>query len=140
MIALITAVVSMVVAITAAVILAVSHQEMDDRGRQSWFSALVVGTLATVLTVCLNPEIVLQALACLAYVLAISGIVIVTKVTGITTMVGRAVIRWRQQRHDQKAVPDASLSGTEEPSGQSSAGHSPNSQHPDVDATTTGSA
>jgi lysylphosphatidylglycerol synthetase-like protein (DUF2156 family) len=47
MIALITAVVSMVVAITAAVMVVVCHGEIDERHRQSWISALVVGTLTS---------------------------------------------------------------------------------------------
>ena len=137
MIALIAAVVSMVAAVTAAVILVLCHREVDER--QSWISALVVGALATVLTVGLSPEIIRPALTCLAYLLTISGIAIVTKVTGIATIVTRAVVRWWRQRHYQHAVPDASLPGGSpgESPRQSSDPHSPNSQHPDVSATST---
>ena len=83
--ALIVAVASMVVAIIAAIKAFVSHQEMDDRNRRSCISAVVVGTAASLLSLCLNPDIIRSTLACLPAILLILAIGIATKGTGIAT-------------------------------------------------------
>ena len=89
--ALIAAVASMVVAV-------VSHQEMDDRNRRSCTSGVVVGAAATLLSFCLNPEIIRPTLTCLAYVLAILAVGIAAKVTGITTKMTKVFVHVRRQR------------------------------------------
>jgi hypothetical protein len=53
---------------------------------------------ATLLSFCLNPEIIRPTLTCLAYVLAILAIGIAAKVTGITTKMTKVVVRVRRHR------------------------------------------
>jgi hypothetical protein len=139
--ALFAAVASMVVAIVAFIAV-VSHQEMDDRNRRLSICAVVVGTVATLLSVCLNPEMIRPILTCLAYVLAILVIGIAAKVAGVATKVSRVVVQVRPKRQRQNSVPDGPPPGTSsgKPLENSSAAHSPNSQNPDADARTTGSA
>ena len=97
--ALIAAIASMVVAIIATIAV-VSHQDMDDRKRRLCISAVVVGMAATLLSFCLNPEIIRPTLTCLAYVLAILAIGIAAKVTGITTKMTKVVVHMRRQRRE----------------------------------------
>jgi hypothetical protein len=59
---------------------------------------VVVGTAATLLSLCLNPEIIQPTLTCLAYVLAILAVGIAAKVTGITTKMTKVFVHVRQQR------------------------------------------
>jgi hypothetical protein len=101
--ALIVAVASMVGAIIAAIGAVLSHQEMDDRNRRLCVFGVVAGIVATLLSVCLNPEIIQPTLKCLAFILAILAIGIATKVTGIATKVTRAVVHLRRRRHHQNA-------------------------------------
>lgn len=91
--ALIAAVASMVVAV-------VGHQEKDDRNRRLCSSGVVVGMAATLLSFCLNPEIIRPTLTCLAYVLAILAIGIAAKVTGIATKMNKVVVHMRRQRRE----------------------------------------
>jgi hypothetical protein len=139
---LVGAVASMIVAVVAGVILAVRSREMDDGNRRLCICGVVVGVAATLLIVVLKHEIIRPVLAWFAVILTISGITIFTKLTRIAAMVRRAVVRWMRLRDDQNGVPDSSLPGgpSGKPQRQPSGGHSPNSHHPDVDATSTGSA
>jgi hypothetical protein len=93
--ALIAAVASMVCAIIAAIFI-------DDRNRWLCIFAMVLGTAATLLSVCLNPEIFRPTLAWLVDILVILAIGIVTKVTGIAR-VTRAVVHLWPRRHHQNA-------------------------------------
>ena len=98
--------------------------------------------MATLLSVCLNPEMIRPILTCLAYVLAILVIGIAAKVAGIATKVSRVVGQVRPKRQRQNSVPNGPLPGASsgKPPGKSSAAHSPNSLNPDVDAKTTENA
>jgi uncharacterized membrane protein YvlD (DUF360 family) len=95
--ALIAAIASMVVAIIATIAV-VSHQDMDDQKRRLCICAVVVGAAATLLFVCLNPEIIRPALTCLAYVLAILVLGIAAEVRGIATKLAHAVVHLTQRR------------------------------------------
>ena len=93
------AVASMVVAIIAAIIGAVSQQRTrNDRDvaqqeieliRRLSISAVVLGTMAAFLIFCLSPGIIRQTLTCVVYVLA---------VLSIAALVTSLVLLWRRHR------------------------------------------
>jgi hypothetical protein len=96
--ALIAAVVSMVVAVIATIIAVVGHQEMGNRNRRLSISGVVVGAVATFLNFCLNHEVIRPTLMCVAYILTILCLCIVTMVTGVSNTVTSAVLQWKRQR------------------------------------------
>jgi amino acid transporter len=82
---ILAAVVSIVVAIMAAIVVAVSRQRRtgNDRGlahqAMEWIRplsiyAVVLGTTATFLSFCLSPGIIRQTLTCVVYIFAVLGI------------------------------------------------------------------
>jgi hypothetical protein len=132
----------MIIVSILTVMAVVSHREMDYRKRRLCLTGVVVGTIAVGLVLLINHEVFLPAVICFVCVLVALTIAIFAQVTPIGTVVIRAVVRWRRQPHHQNAMPDASFTDNSSgrAPGESSAAHSPNSQHPDMDTTTTGSA
>jgi hypothetical protein len=95
------AVVSMVVAIIAAIILAAKPWQKWDEApsvydlmRPLSISAMVFGPLTTFLIFCLRPGIIRQTLTCFVYVLTLLG---------IAALVTILVLLWRRHRHSQIA-------------------------------------